>query len=161
MEHGAETQAAVRNKLKCDGYVRLEETFFGGQEVDLKMARLAFAETCRNLPPDSYCGALISREGVDGGENLITIPEVARLHPRFVGNNAIYERFTLERPWQGWIVDDTARSWREQWALLHFGSWPALPRLRKNPRRTSSQKSKLITKCALSKTISRHHSFPS
>jgi hypothetical protein len=50
--------------------------------------------------------ALIERTGVVGGENLITIPGVANLHPSEVLPTAILERFTLERPWDGWVVND-------------------------------------------------------
>lgn len=50
--------------------------------------------------------ALIDRHGVTGGENLITVPEVANKHPSEIKNDAILERFTLDRAWDGWIVDD-------------------------------------------------------
>lgn len=50
--------------------------------------------------------ALIERNGIVGGENLITVPDVANRHPSEVPGDAIIERFTLERPWDGWIVDD-------------------------------------------------------
>jgi hypothetical protein len=50
--------------------------------------------------------ALIERKGITGGENLITVPEMANKHPSEVPRDAIIERFTLERPWDGWIVDD-------------------------------------------------------
>lgn len=50
--------------------------------------------------------ALIERYGVAGGENLITVPEVANVHPSKVSDGAIIERFTLSEPWDGWVVDD-------------------------------------------------------
>ncbi len=49
---------------------------------------------------------LISRDGVDGAENLITVPEVANLHPSLVAEGAVKERFTLTRQLEGWIVAD-------------------------------------------------------
>jgi hypothetical protein len=50
--------------------------------------------------------ALIDRKGITGGENLITVPELANKHPSEISGDGIIERFTLERPWDGWIVDD-------------------------------------------------------
>jgi hypothetical protein len=52
--------------------------------------------------------ALIERHGVTGGENLITIPEAANKHPSEVRDEAVIDRFTLDRPWDGWVVDDRA-----------------------------------------------------
>ncbi|MFK4492405.1 2OG-Fe dioxygenase family protein [Bradyrhizobium sp. USDA 336] len=50
--------------------------------------------------------ALIERRGVIGGENLIAAPEAANQHPDEVERSAIIARFTLEHPWDGWVVDD-------------------------------------------------------
>jgi hypothetical protein len=49
---------------------------------------------------------LVERHDVVGGENLITVPSAATKAPESVSSEEIIERFTLTRPWEGWIVDD-------------------------------------------------------
>lgn len=49
---------------------------------------------------------LLERCRVDGGENLIAVPKVANQHPSTVADSDILERFTLEQPFDGWVVND-------------------------------------------------------
>jgi hypothetical protein len=51
--------------------------------------------------------ALVERYGIVGGENLITIITAANKHPSAVPDDAVIERFTLDEPWHGWVVDDS------------------------------------------------------
>jgi hypothetical protein len=49
---------------------------------------------------------LLERCNVVGGENVIGTLGVANKHPSEVPAEEIIARFTLERPWEGYVVDD-------------------------------------------------------
>ena len=49
---------------------------------------------------------LIERHGVTGGENVIAAPELANTHPSEAPPEKILARFTLDKPFEGWVVDD-------------------------------------------------------
>lgn len=49
---------------------------------------------------------LIDRRGVVGGENIITTVDAEGMHPSQIDAKAVLARFTLETPWQGWMVSD-------------------------------------------------------
>jgi hypothetical protein len=50
---------------------------------------------------------LIERYAVVGGENFIAAPEVANRHPNEVTAPDLLARFTLEQPFEGWVVNDS------------------------------------------------------
>jgi hypothetical protein len=43
---------------------------------------------------------------VAGGENVIGTLAAANRHPAEVSESEILARFTLEKPWEGYVVDD-------------------------------------------------------
>jgi hypothetical protein len=49
---------------------------------------------------------LVERRNVTGGENVIATLGSANREPRDVSPTDILERFTLENPWEGYVVDD-------------------------------------------------------
>jgi hypothetical protein len=49
---------------------------------------------------------LLERHGVTGGENVIAAPELANSHPSDAPPDKILARFTLDKPFEGWVVDD-------------------------------------------------------
>ena len=49
---------------------------------------------------------LLDRRGVIGGENTIAMPDAANKHPSEVSDRDIIDRFTLRKPFEGWVVDD-------------------------------------------------------
>ncbi len=49
---------------------------------------------------------LIRRENIAGGENYVTAPECAGIHPKELDQNKILARFTLERTLDSFVVDD-------------------------------------------------------
>jgi len=51
-------------------------------------------------------GFLLERHGVVGGENVIAPAKLANIHPDELADRAVIERFTLEQPLEGWVVDD-------------------------------------------------------
>jgi len=75
-------------------------------EATLELAGISSPDLVHRDGEPFTVAALIDRQGVIGGENLITVPEVANRHPSEIKDEAIIERFTLDRPWDGWIVDD-------------------------------------------------------
>ena len=49
---------------------------------------------------------LIARDDIAGGENIIAGPDLCGKRSGKIPNRDIRARFTLEKPLQGWVVDD-------------------------------------------------------
>jgi hypothetical protein len=69
--------------------------------------------TVASSPSNVHCDGepftwamLIARDDIAGGENIIADPDSCGKDPGEIPNRDIRARFTLEKPLQGWVVDD-------------------------------------------------------
>jgi hypothetical protein len=126
-EHGGEargfaplTNAQVTNLFlrstvrRCFGVLPWREThkpvFVGVHIIQLVAKPGAPAVSSPDLlhrDGEPYTWAfLLARVNVDGGENIIAVPEAANRHPSEVLEESVLARFTLTKPFEGWVVDD-------------------------------------------------------